>query len=199
LLSGFAALQSLLFLLLISTKLKFPSQGVFFPAAIEFFITILLGAVTAIMLGLFLSSIAPNSNTVVYLILGVLFIQILFAGVLFEVPGAASYLSKLTLTRWTTEALGISANLEHLDSLTRTRFQPDEVTTDVEVEIAPGQTTTQLVTVQPEPVEISTSSEFELNYEHSPSQLLGDWGKLIGLSLLFGAVTIWMMKRKDVV
>jgi ABC-type multidrug transport system ATPase subunit len=199
LLSGFAAVQGLPFLLIIGTKLEFPNQGIFLPAALEIYITIFLGAVAAIMLGLFLSSIAPNSNAVVYLILGVLFVQILFAGVLFELPGAASYLSKVTLTRWTTEALGTSADLEYLNSLTRTRFQPDKVTTDVDVEIAPGQTATQSVTVQPDPVNVMTPYNFELNYERSTEHLLGDWGILIGLSFIFCAGTILVMKSKDVV
>jgi len=193
--------QSLLFLLMIGFKLDFPPQGVFdfLPAVLEIYITIFIGTVAAIMLGLFLSSIAPNANAVVYFILGVLFVQILFAGVLFDLPGASNYLSKVTLTRWTTEALGISANLEYLNDLTRTRFQSDPVTTDVEVEIAPGQTTTKTVTVHPEPVDVLTPADFQLNYERNPSHLLADWGKLIGLSLLFGAGTIWVMKSKDVV
>jgi ABC-type multidrug transport system ATPase subunit/pSer/pThr/pTyr-binding forkhead associated (FHA) protein len=200
LLSGFAAIQSLLFLVMIGIKLEFPGEDmlIFLPAFLEIYISMLLGAVAAIMLGLLLSALAPNSNAVVYMILGVLFVQILFAGILFEVPGAANYLSKLTLTRWTAEALGISANMEYLDSLTRTRLQPEPVKTDVEVEIA-GQTKTQQVTVHPKPKDILTPTKFELNYERSPRHLIGDWGILIGFSLLFGAGTIWVMKRKDVV
>jgi ABC-type multidrug transport system ATPase subunit/pSer/pThr/pTyr-binding forkhead associated (FHA) protein len=187
LLSGFAAVQSLLFLLIIGIRLDFPGQGVLhLPAVLEIYLTIFLGAVAAIMLGLLLSSLAPNSNAVVYMILGVLFVQILFAGVLFKLDGAAISLSKLTLTRWTTEALGVSANLEHLNDLTRTRIQPDPVT------MASG-------TVEVPLQDVFTPAKFDLNYDRSLGHLLGDWSVLIGLSLLFGAGTIWVMKRKDVV
>ena len=187
LLSGFAAIQSLLFLLIIGRKLEFPPQGtfLFIPAVLEIYITILLAAIAAIMLGQFLSSIAPNANAVVYMILGVLFVQILFAGVIFDIPGVANYVSKVTLTRWTTEVLGISVDLDHLNSLTITRFQT-------------GEGTTISGTVHPPSQDIATPAKFELNYERSPSNLLGDWGKLIDLSLLFGAGTIGVMKRKDV-
>jgi hypothetical protein len=195
-----------------------------------------LGALAAIMLGLFLSSIAPNSNTVAYLILGVLFLQILFAGVLFELPGVSSNLSKITLTRWTTEALGITVDMEHLNSLTTTRFQPDPVTQDVSTEVDKPdpdwkpvtivtelqrvagcsnpipmpvvqendlvtikETVTKSVTVTPDAVNVETPHKFVLEYERSAARLLGDWGMLLGLSLLFGAGTLLAMKKKDVV
>ena len=236
LLGGFAALQCLLFLLVVGLKLHFPAKGVFFPALVEIYLTMFLGALAAIMLGLFLSAIAPNSNAVVYLILGILFLQILFAGVLFELPGMASNLSKITLTRWTTEALGVSADLEYLNSLTQTRFQPDPVTEDVSIDVdkpdpdwqpvtivtemnqVPGcsqlvampvvqenemvtvqETVTKSVTVTPDALDVETPHTFVLNYERSAAHLLGDWSMLLGLSLLFGAGTIWVMKRKDVV
>jgi len=236
LLCGFAALQCLLFLAVVILKLKFPVNGVFLPALIEVYLTLFLGSLAAIMLGLFLSSIAPNTNAVVYLILGVLFLQILFAGVLFELPGAASNLSRITLTRWTTEALGISTNLEYLNSLTSTRFQPNPVTEDVSIDVekpdpnwepvtvitemkqVPGcsqpvampvvqenematvqETVTKSVTIAPDPMDVQTPHKFVLNYERSIAHLFGDWGMLIGLSLLFGASTIVVMKKKDVV
>jgi len=236
LLGGFAALQCLLFLLVIRLKLVFPEKGVFLPASVEIYLTMLLGALAAIMLGLFLSSIAPNSNTVAYLILGVLFLQILFAGVLFELPGVSSNLSKITLTRWTTEALGITVDMEHLNSLTTTRFQPDPVTQDVSTDVdkpdpdwipfttvtekqqIPGcsqpvampvcvpndlvtikETVTKSVTVTPDAVNVETPHKFVLEYERSAARLLGDWGMLLGLSLLFGAGTLLAMKKKDVV
>jgi hypothetical protein len=236
LLGGFAALQCLLFLLVVGLKLHFPAKGVFLPAFVEIYLSMFLGSLAAIMLGLFLSSIAPNSNAVVYLILGVLFVQILFAGVLFELPGVSSNLSKITLTRWTTEALGVSADLEHLNSLTCTRFQPDPVTEDVSIDVdkpdpnwqpvtivtemkqVPGcskpvamplvqenemvtvkETITKSVMVTPDALDIETPHTFVLNYERNAAHLLGDWGMLLGLSLLFGAGTLLVMKNKDIV
>jgi len=234
LLGGFAALQCLLFLLVVDIKLVFPARGVFFPAFVEIYLTMFLGALAAIMLGLFLSSIAPNSNTVAYLILGVLFLQILFAGVLFELPGVSGNLSKITLTRWTTEALGVSVNLDYLNSMTTTRFQPGEVTEEVPLDLktldpnwvpctmqelggVPGCSCSkpvqfcqpnpivtvpvpaQFVTITPEAKYEKMPHTFELKYDRSAAHLLGDWGMLLGLSLLFGAGTLLAMKKKDVV
>jgi ABC-type multidrug transport system ATPase subunit len=135
LLGVFAALQCALFLAIIGLYVKSPSFGVLLPVSVEMYVTLLLGVVTAICLGLLISAIASNENTVTYIIMGLLFIQITFAGVIFDLPGAAKSLSSITLTRWTMEGLGTTADLVYLDTLSKTRIQPDPVTQDVSVEV----------------------------------------------------------------
>lgn len=130
-----AAVQCFLFLLIIRLHVDFPSTGVFLPFFMEAYITLFLAVVTSIGMGLFISSLAKNQNIVTYFILGILFLQITFAGVIFELPGIAKPLSSLTLTRWSMQALGASVKLDELDKLSRTRFQPDAITEEVEVDI----------------------------------------------------------------
>lgn len=170
-LGTFAALQSFLFLLVIGSHVTFPSMGVFLPVVIEMYVTLFLAVLTAISLGLFISSVAPNQNTVTYIILGVLFLQITFAGVIFELPGVANNLSAVTLTRWTMQALGSSVNLEKLDTLSRTRFQPDPISHVVSVEVEKPDPDWQPVTLVTEmkempgcqnPIAIPTIMENEL-------------------------------------
>lgn len=149
-LAMFAAVQCFLFLLVIGAKVKFPDSGVFLPVAFEMYLTIFLAVLTAISMGLFISAVSPNQNTVTYIILGVLFLQITFAGVIFELPGAAKSLSSITLTRWTMQALGSSADLEGLDTLSLTRFQPDPITQEVSVEVEKPDPDWQPVTITTE-------------------------------------------------
>ncbi|MBI5294756.1 MAG: FHA domain-containing protein [Chloroflexi bacterium] len=135
LLGAFGAVQSLLFLLVIRWQVTLPERGVLFSAFWEMYITLFLGVLAAIALGMFISAIAPTQNTVTYIIMGILFLQITFAGVIFDLPGSAKLLSGVTLTRWAMEGLGASANLAELDTLSRTRFKPDPVTEEASVEI----------------------------------------------------------------
>jgi len=127
-LGAFALVQCMLLLLVVCLKVKMPADGVLMPAMLEMYLTLLIGAIASIMLGLLISALVPNTNTVIYAMLILLFLQIIFAGVVFDLPPAADRLSVLTLTRWTMEGLGVSANMEYLNSLTRTSFQPDPVT-----------------------------------------------------------------------
>ncbi len=131
----FALIQCLLLMLVIRLKVDYPSEGVFLPAPLEMYITLVLGTMAAIMMGLLISALVPNANTVIYLVFLVLFFQMIFAGVLFDLPGITNQFSALTLTRWSMEGLGSSADMEHLNSLTRTRFQPDPVTEVASMEV----------------------------------------------------------------
>ncbi|OQY90416.1 MAG: hypothetical protein B6D38_03745 [Anaerolineae bacterium UTCFX1] len=146
----FAAFQCFLFLLVIGLKVKFPSSGVVLPVVFEMYLTIFLAVLTAISMGLFISALSPNQNMVTYIILGILFLQITFAGVIFELPGAAKIFSSITLTRWTMQALGSSADLEKLDTLSLTRFQPDPITQEVSVEVEKPDPNWEPVTVMTE-------------------------------------------------
>jgi ABC-type multidrug transport system ATPase subunit/pSer/pThr/pTyr-binding forkhead associated (FHA) protein len=131
----FGLIQSFLFMLVIALRVDYPMDGVLFPAPLEIYITLVLGTTAAILMGLLISAVVPNTNTVIYLVFLVLFFQMIFAGVLFDLPGITDSFSNLTLTRWSMEALGSSAGMEELNGLTRTRFVPDPVTEEVSTEV----------------------------------------------------------------
>jgi len=190
-----AAVQCIMFLFIIRGKVEFPPKGTFLPFFMEAYLTLFLAVLVAISLGLFLSSLAKNQNIVTYIILGVLFLQITFAGVIFELPGAAKSLSSLTLTRWTMQALGASANLERLDTLSRTRFQPDPITE--EAEIGPDKIIQTVTIPKPKPIEIYTQHEFTLNYDPSPLHLIANWIMLATLFLSFTAGTLAVLKWRS--
>ena len=153
-LGAFAMLQCLLLLFVISWKVDLPGAGVFLPASFEMYVTLVLGTLAAIMMGLLVSTLAPNTNTVIYVVLLALFFQIIFAGVIFDLPGVAGDLSTLTLTRWTMEGLGTSVNMEHLNGLTCTHFQPDPITEEVELDVSKPDPEWEPVTVVTETREI---------------------------------------------
>jgi ABC-type multidrug transport system ATPase subunit/pSer/pThr/pTyr-binding forkhead associated (FHA) protein len=134
-LGAFALLQCLLLLFVLSWRVDLPGAGVLLSAPIEMYVSLVLGAGAAIMLGLFVSSLVPNTNAVIYIVLLALFFQIIFAGIFFELPGVTSHLSSLTFSRWVMEGLGTSANLDGLNGLTRTRFQPESIAEEIRVPV----------------------------------------------------------------
>jgi len=152
----FALIQCLLLLLVISIKVDLPRQGVMFAAPLEMYVTLVLGTVVATLMGLLISALVPNQNTVIYIVFLVLFFQMIFAGVLFDLPGFTDQFSNLTLTRWGMEALGSSANVERLNGLTRTRFKPDPLTEEVAVEVERPDPDWEPVTV------VTTTQEIEV-------------------------------------
>ncbi len=241
-LGGFALFQCLMLLLVVGLRVDFPADGILLPAPVEMYVTLCVAALSAIVMGLFISTVVPNENTVIYLVFLVLMFQMIFAGVLFDLPGITEEFSSLTLTRWAMEALGASADMETLNEMTLTRFQPDPVTEEVEVEVGkpdedwepvtvvtktqeievpvqPGITQTvpisvpevtvndlvtvtetvkESFTVEPDPMDVATEQEFRISYERSPDHLLKNWGFLLGYGLLFGILSLVVLKRKDI-
>jgi len=161
----FSLLQSLFFLIVVGLRVDYPAAGVLLPATVEIYITLVLGTMAAMLMGLLISAIVPNANTVIYLVFLALMFQMTFAGVLFDLPGLSQGASGFTLTRWSMEALGASTNVERLNQLTRTRFQPDTVTEEFSTEVEkPSEdwepvtviTTTQEITVPIQPGVVQT-------------------------------------------
>jgi hypothetical protein len=208
----FALVQCLLLMIVINLKVDYPQTGVLLPAPIEMYVTLFLGTMAAILMGLLISALVPNTNTVIYIAFLVLFFQMIFAGVLFDLPGITDQFSNLTLTRWSMEGLGTVVDMEWLNGLTRTRFRPAPVTKEISMEVEKPvcdpetsendsvtvqETVTQTFIVVPEPTDIYSEQEFRIQYTRTATHLLWDWTMLIGFGLLFGLATAIVLRQKD--
>jgi ABC-type multidrug transport system ATPase subunit/pSer/pThr/pTyr-binding forkhead associated (FHA) protein len=178
----FLGLQCLLLLLVLAFKIDFPEQGAMVWGPLEYYFTLVFTALASIGLGLFISALATSQNTVIYLVLLVLFIQIVFSGAIFELSPAAQPFSYLTITRWSLEALGASTDMAGLNSLGQVR---------VEREINFGRGRQMVVE------EVPTTIDFQVNYTHNGLALISRWIFLLVHSLVWSSLTLWLLKRKD--
>lgn len=110
-LSGFALLQCALLLAVLSLGIQFPGNGIALPAMPEFFITLFLSTMASISLGLLISAAAPTPNVIAYLVMIVLFLQIVFSNAIFPLEGAAESLTYVMISRWSLEGLGTTNQL----------------------------------------------------------------------------------------
>ena len=207
-LGGFAALQCLLLILIVWLKVRIPAEGVISNAFIEILITLILGCIAAISLGLLISSLVPNTNAVIYVILGILFFQIIFAGIIFELPKSfGSAASGFTLTRWTIEGLGSAVNMDELNKLSKIRYQPSSFTKDVTIEIERPDPSNPLetiiepiqksITIEPEIVDIPNAREFHIDYTSTPDHLKKDWLILLLFIAIFSLETLLVLRLRD--
>jgi ABC-type transport system involved in multi-copper enzyme maturation permease subunit len=103
-------------LVALSLGVRLPSDGLIMPGPLELFITLTLTALSGVGIGLLISSLTKESNAVTYIVLALLFVQILFPGVLFPMTGVLEPVSRMTVTRWSLEALGGTTDIEERDS-----------------------------------------------------------------------------------
>jgi ABC-type multidrug transport system ATPase subunit/pSer/pThr/pTyr-binding forkhead associated (FHA) protein len=105
-LGGFAVVQCALVLLVLRIRVQYPTDGLFLPPVLEIYLTLVLTTLASLSLGLLISSLARNANMVVYMILLVLFVQIIFAGAIFPLDDSVKLLADLSTTHWSLQALG---------------------------------------------------------------------------------------------
>ncbi len=177
---GLSVLSAALLLLIVAFGVRLPDQGLITWGPLELFISLALTALAGVSIGLLLSALNRQVNAVTYLMLGVLFIQILFPGVLFAMNGALEPLSRLTITRWSLEALGGTANMVARNA---------EGVTILHTLIAgsglPG------VRLLPGPAVLSVT------YPTAGGELLIRWGALLVFSIVFLAVAALLLRRKE--
>ncbi len=111
-LAGLTLVQSALLLGLLAIKLTYPSfAGLIATPILEFFITTYLTSLGGVALGLAVSAFASSADRAVSVVPIMLIPQIIFAGLIFKIEGAAEWLSKLTASHWAMAAFGSSLNL----------------------------------------------------------------------------------------
>ncbi len=179
----FILLQCLLLLIVLAFKINYPGSGAIVWAPLEYYFTLVFTALASVALGLFISALATSRDMVIYLVLIALFVQIVFSGAIFDLGPLSRPLSYLTITRWSLEALGASTDMEGLNNLGQMR---------VEREVDLGGRGKQKVVE-----DVATKVEFYVNYSHSALGLLSRWMFLWVHILLWSALAVWLIRRKD--
>ncbi len=181
-LGTFMLLQCLLLVIVLAFKVSYPGTGAIFWSLPEFYLTLVFTALASVALGLFISALATSRDMVIYLVLIVLFVQIVFSGAIFELSPLVQPLSWLTITRWSLESLGASIDMEMLNNLGQARVEQN-------IEFGRG--------IQKVIEDVPTTISFYVNYTHTGLALFSRWIFLVAHTLVWSSLTLWLMKRKD--
>ncbi len=182
-LAGFALLQCFFLIVVLRLNVDLPRWGIFMPATIEYYTTLVLTALASISSGLLISTMVRSRNPVVYIVLVTLFIQIVFSGAIFRLVPLTEPLSYLTITRWSLEGLGASTDMDKLNNLSQVQIEP---------EIDFGRGIQRLA-----PQNVSTPVNFFVNYTHTSSALILRWLGLVVHTIAWSIVAMWLLKRQD--
>jgi hypothetical protein len=166
---------------------------VFISAVIEMYVTLVLASVSSICMAMLISAVVRSTNTVIYVILLVLFMQILFAGSFFELPDAAQPISYLTTTRWTLEALGSTVDMDGLNEMGVTCIEfENERAGRLLADDSDGP-------CEEEQLEQSLSHSYYIDYDHETGFLLGHWLVLLAFAAVTCGATVLVQKQKDAI
>ncbi len=179
-LAGLCLLQSIILMLILSTKVDFGPQAVTLEqvgtSAVQrqiirtlpfghwsaYLITTFLTALTGVGIGLLISALVSSEDKAMSIIPFALIPQIVFALALLPLPGALASLSYLVGSRWSMEAFGsITQFLEPRDPARNYAVFPT------------------------------------VNYDPSAGHILLTWFILIAYTMVCVGATAWLLKRRD--
>jgi ABC-type multidrug transport system ATPase subunit/pSer/pThr/pTyr-binding forkhead associated (FHA) protein len=183
-----------------------PPAGALLPGLLELLIGVWLTMLSGVAMGLLISSWAPNTDVAISIVPVLLVFQIMLAGLIFPLNGCLrlSETSRFELcldavsypivARWSTDSLGTTADLNRL-------YYQDMATAP------PAIRPLSLPMTLPNFDVADYSSRFQGYNEKSYSveahqqgrrvHLLGRWGVLVGLTMLFLIFASISQKRKD--
>src|SRR5579859_778515 len=181
----FAALQTILYLMVLSLRVHLPARGLLLPGPLELFITLFLTLTAGIGLGLLVSAISRSADMAIYALVIMMFFQFFFSGTVFDLrDNPAQFLSYLTSTRWSLTAIGVTIDMPRLAESTIVCAQAPVNP------LAPAQGETTRCLNERDAV-----NDLLLPYGHA--KLLQAWGVLAGTALLTLLATGVMIKRLD--
>ncbi len=96
--------------LLVTNRKHLPDEGILFPLVIDLFISFFLVIFAADMLSLLVSCVVKTPNVAMTVMPFVLIVQLVFAGVVFELEGSMEKVANLTICKWGMQAVQVIAN-----------------------------------------------------------------------------------------
>jgi len=183
-LGGFAVIQVVSLILILSLKLDLGIKGAIFEVGIiEIAISMYLAIMASICFGLFLSSIVPSQDVVLYAILAQLFIQIVFCGTMF--PMKENVAMKGTVAYWIVDSFGSSVDMKKLDDDARvcTVVETVDMTTGEE------KLETMCDAAKRDPDKF-------LNYQHTEEHIIYTWFGMGMTALIWMVLTVFIQARK---
>ncbi len=201
---GFALLQCLLYLIILSLKVDLPANGQIFIGFLEIFITLWLTMMVGTATGLLISAVSNTPTLALYLVLIMVFFQYIFGGVLYDLRGESiEVLSYGAAARWGTLAMGTTTDVVEVAESTvicTPAVEPDlsalviDPTTGAPDPASLKLRETEGTMCVNRPV---SATDLPLPYAQDEASLLRFWGSqtLIGVLLALG--TVLAVRRLD--
>jgi len=181
----FVVIQVVLYLLILSIGVDFPEKGLYINGTLEIFLTLYLTMMAGISFGLIISAVSKSTEMAIYILTMMLFFQFFFAGAVFDLRGNKfEPMSYFSTTRWSLTALGVTIGM---DKIAESTILCNEVP---ENPLDPNSALKTVCFNYPE-----AKDDLRLNYEND--QLLRSWFVLAGMTVLFLAVTWFLIRQID--
>lgn len=210
-------IQSLVMVLaLLFFRADFPKEGVLFPAVIEIYISCLLIMYASDVLGIAVSSFVRTENAAMAAMPFVLIVQLVLAGIIFELSGSVELVSNVTISKWGVRAIAATCDInrmedaftliqidEEIEALGEQQEEIDDRRRELEKE---GLPTDELedVEIDEDAIhdkymdrQIEDEERTDPGFDHTAGNLLLSWLIMAGYTILYGLVSVAALEFVD--
>jgi len=113
-LSSIGVIQVTIFSILLFAFIDLPSVDLVLNSHIELALILYLTIIAATAMGLLISVLAKTSEQATLMMPALIILQLVFAGVLFELSGATEYISYVIVSKWSMASLGTAIDINSL-------------------------------------------------------------------------------------
>ncbi len=184
--------QSVLLLAALIPISGIPPEGALLPAVLEWAVSVWLTALGGMSMGLLISAFVSNSDKAISIVPLVLVPQILLAGLVFPLHGPTEVLSYTIVSRWATDSMGTTADLNRLYYQSLASAPPG-----LRPAALPAADDSFDLSRYDASTTIRSSYAAQSHANSRRLHLLRCWAILAGLSIAFLALTCYIQKQKD--
>lgn len=188
-------IQSIIMVIaLLFFRKDFPSDGVLMPAVIEIFISCLLVMYSSDILGMAVSSFVKSENSAMAAMPFVLIIQLVLAGIIFELSGSVETVSNITVSKWGVQAICATCDINDMpDAFTLLQEEKEKSQLEEKgLEVKDQEIRDKYMDEQRDDDERT-----DQNFANTKDNIIKSWEILIAFTFLYGAVSIIALKFVD--
>jgi hypothetical protein len=178
----------------------FPEEGILFSMGkADIGVTVFLTTYAADMMALVVSSLVRNTTTAMTVVPFLLIFQLLFSGIMFEIPAAMLWISNLTVAKWGVKAICAQGRYNDLPMVTlwNTMYKFREVEMDGHKVVLEAMQKIEESGGRQEFLMKSASYNTMDIYASRPEMVLGCWCALFAFILVCSLLAMIVLKNID--
>ncbi len=186
--------SAIMIVALLVFRKEFPRHGVIMPAILEIFISCLLVMYASDVLGIAVSSFVKSENSAMAAMPFVLIIQLVLAGIIFELSGSVETVSNITVSKWGVQAICATCDINNMPDAF-TLLQEEKERTQLEdngLEPDKQQIRDKYMNEQRD-----DSERTDKSFDNTKENIIKSWEILGIFIVLYGIISIIALKFVD--
>jgi hypothetical protein len=174
-----------------------PTDGTMFPALMELYISCFLCMYSSDVLGIAVSSFVKSENAAMAAMPFVLIIQLVLAGIIFELEGSVATVANFTVSKWGVQAMCATSNINNMpDAFTNLQYDK-EIEELEDAGMKPSEHDKDDIYDKYMDEQKDDDERTDKSFNHKAGNVMKSWGFLSLYTILYGVISVVSLEFVD--